>query len=235
MLEAGAEVKNADLALTLKLGSLAASGPPTPVGELRITPRTFDVQALIEAAKRDRPDVVAKRRALDAAQARVRLAGANRWIDPNVGVSYTHTFSTSVQAFGTPDYDTLGVSLTLPLPFSRIYRGELHAAEFTQTQAECQLRAVELKVEVDIRQALAKYQASLERLKLYDSGLLKDADRVHEAMLYNYQRGGATLLEVLEAQRTVNEVYLGYYDATADHAHGLVALELAAGTWDVEF
>ena len=232
---ASAEVKRADLALTLKLGILSAGGPPTPAGELRLAARTFDAQVLIDGAKGRRPDVIARQRALDAAQARVKLAGANRWVDPAVGVFYSHNFPAGAAVFGTPDYDTLGVSLTLTLPFSRIYRGELHAAEFTRTQAELQLRAVELKVEVDIRQALAKYQASQERLKLYDSGLLKDSERVHEATLYNYQRGGATLLEVLEAQRTVNEVYLGYYEALADNAHGLVALELAAAMWDVEF
>jgi len=40
--------------------------------------------------------------------------------------------------------------------------------------------------------------------------MLKDADRVLEARLYAYQRGGATLLEVLDAQRTSAEVYLAY-------------------------
>ena len=44
----------------------------------------------------------------------------------------------------------------------------------------------------------------------------------------------AALLELLEAQRTVNEVYLAYYDALADHARALVAVELSAGVWDVE-
>jgi cobalt-zinc-cadmium efflux system outer membrane protein len=232
---ASGEVKNADLALTLQLGVMPAGGPPTPTGELRLATRTFDAQALISSAQKTRPDVVARRRTLDATRARVGLAKANRWIDPTLGLFYSHNFPAGTLVFGTPDYDTLGASLTLPVPFSHVYRGELHAAGFAQTQAECQLRAAELKVEVDIRQALAKYQASLDRLKLYNSGLLTDAERVHEATLYNYSRGGATLLEVLEAQRTVDEVFLAYYDALADHAHGLVALELAAGTWDVDF
>jgi outer membrane protein, heavy metal efflux system len=47
-------------------------------------------------------------------------------------------------------------------------------------------------------------------------------------------RGGATLLEVLEAQRTVDDVYLAYYQALTDHAHALIAVELAAGIWDLQ-
>ena len=39
---------------------------------------------------------------------------------------------------------------------------------------------------------------------------------------------------MLEAQRTVNDVYLDYIDALAEHAHALVAIELAAGIWDVQ-
>ncbi len=122
----------------------------------------------------------------------------------------------------------------MPLPFSHVYKGELTAASFNQTVAEWQLRGAELKVEVELRQAWSKYATAVERLKLYDSGLLKDADRVLEAKLYEYQRGGAPLLEVLEAQRTVNDVYLDYIDALAEHAHALVAIELAAGIWDVQ-
>jgi len=72
-------------------------------------------------------------------------------------------------------------------------------------------------------------------VQLYNSGLLRDAERVLEAKLYSYQRGDIPLLEVLEAQRTVNDVYLAYFDALADHAHSLVALEQAAGIWDIQF
>jgi outer membrane protein, heavy metal efflux system len=216
-----------------------------PVGELMIPVRTFDIEALIKSARENRADVRAKRFALLAAESRVRLAHANRWIDLTLDVGWQHSFATH----GDPNvtmvdrtnavggqfaYDTLGASISVPLPFSHVYKGELVGARFTQTLAEWQLKSNELKVEVELRQAWAKYSTAVERLKLYDSGLLKDADRVLEAKLYEYQRGGAPLLEVLEAQRTVNDVYLDYIDALAEHAHALVALELAAGIWDVQ-
>jgi outer membrane protein, heavy metal efflux system len=73
------------------------------------------------------------------------------------------------------------------------------------------------------------------RLELYRGGMLKDADRVLEARLYAYQRGGASLLEVIDAQRTSAEVYLAYSQALADHARALVNLELASAIWDVSF
>ena len=63
----------------------------------------------------------------------------------------------------------------------------------------------------------------------YTQGVVADADRVLAAILYSYQRGGATLLEVLTAQRTVDDVHLAYFAALAEHARQLIAVEQAAG------
>jgi cobalt-zinc-cadmium efflux system outer membrane protein len=244
VLAATTELQQANLALALKLGAMRGGTTAIqPAGELHIAIRTFDVEALITKARESRADVRAKRFALSAARARVSLAHANRWIDLTLDVGWQHSFAVANTMTGPGPghavggqlpYDTLGASISVPLPFSHVYKGELTAASFSQTVAEWQLRGAELKVEVELRQAWSKYSTAVERLKLYDSGLLKDADRVLEAKLYEYQRGGAPLLEVLEAQRTVNDVYLDYIDALAEHAHALVALELAAGIWDVQ-
>lgn len=112
---------------------------------------------------------------------------------------------------------------------------EVEAARAARAQAELQLGSVQLRVEAEVRNAYSRYQASVQRLQLYRGGMLKDADRVLEARLYAYQRGGATLLEVIDAERTSADVYLSYAQALVEHAHALVALEQAAGTWDVSF
>jgi cobalt-zinc-cadmium efflux system outer membrane protein len=88
-------------------------------------------------------------------------------------------------------------------------------------------------VEVEVRQAAAQFDKGAARVRLYTQGVLSDADKVLERTLYNYQRGGATLVEVLVAQRTVDNVYLAYYDALADSAHALVAVEQATAMSDL--
>ena len=60
------------------------------------------------------------------------------------------------------------------------------------------------------------------------------ADRALDATRYSYERGAARLIELLDAQRTVDDVYLAYAGALADHAKALVALERAAAMWDVD-
>ena len=91
------------------------------------------------------------------------------------------------------------------------------------------------QAETEVRTASAQYGAAVKRLQVYRDGLLKDADRALEARLYAYQRGGATLLEVIDAQRTSADIYLSYAQALADHARALVTLEQTAVIWDAAF
>jgi outer membrane protein, heavy metal efflux system len=237
VITAQADVYSADLVLGQRLGKSERleAQLPVPDGSLEGPVRTFDVDQLVANALQHRPDVMSKKRAIQAADVRIELANVNLIPDLSVSGSYSHT-ATGTGGFVQPPDNTLGASLSVNLPFSRLrHRGELETARATRTQAELQLRSTQLQVEQEVRDAYSRYQAAVQRLELYRGGMLKDADRVLEARLYAYQRGGATLLEVIDAQRTAAEVYLAYSQALADHAHALVILELAAAIWDVSF
>ena len=238
VLSAEANVAAADLGLAVYLGAGGGGGPQrvAAAGDLKLKPRTFDVEGLIAEARANRPDLASKRRAVEGASARVDLAHANRWVDVTLNVGWAHSFAGARGTdFAQPPYDALSGTVTVPLPFSKAYRGELNAALATRVQSRTTVAAAELRIDVEVRQAAARYKASVDKLGLYTGGLMTDAEQVLDATLYNYQRGGATLLEVLVAQRTVNEVYLSYYDAMAEHARALVALEQAVGIWDLDF
>ena len=237
VITAQADVYSADLVLGQQLGRTErlSAELPVPSGTLEVSVRTFDLGQLVATALERRPDVISKQRAIKAADLRIELANVNLIPDLSVSGSYSHT-ATGTSGFVQPADNTLGASVSVNLPFSRLrHSGEVEAARATRTQAEWQLRSTQLQVEEEVRDAYSRYQAAVQRLELYHGGMLKDADRVLEARLYAYQRGGATLLEVIEAQRTSAEVYLAYSQALADHAHALVTLELASAIWDVSF
>ena len=233
VLAAQGDAEVARLALGLRIGS-PAEKQVDPIGDLRIPTRSFELQALLEQAHKLRPDLRSKGAALEAAKARLDLAHANRWEDLTLSGGFLRTLP-GTGAFTQPAYNSLSAGLSIPLPLARIYRGELDAAQAGVTQAEYSLRQAQLVVETDVRQALARYDASVQRVQVYRGGILADADKVAEATLYSYQHGSATLLEVLDSQRTVNEVYLAYFDALSDYAKALVAVETTSGLWDVRF
>ncbi len=222
---------------------LGKSAPPwmqrelTFDGDLKaIADKTFDVPALVSRALAERPDLRAARQRVSQAERQIDLAKANRVIDIGVGASWQHNFAVSQNpAPGLPSSDFLGAALTFPIPFSRLYHGELNAAYAQDSQATVLEKGAEVQVEAEVRAAVARYQAANARVHLYTGGMLADADKVLEKTLYNYTRGGATLVEVLVAQRTDNDVYLAYYDALSDAAHALIAVEESVGFWDVNF
>jgi outer membrane protein, heavy metal efflux system len=232
VLAAEGDAETARLALGLRLGSSA--GAITPAGSLRIAPRNFDTEILVARARADRPDLASKRYAVEVARAKVRLAHANRWEDVTLNLGYIYSAPGS-GAFVQPAFSALTFGLSVPLPLARIYNGEVEGAVAATTQSSLVLRQAELAVEIEVREALARYQAATRRVELYTGGVLADAERVAEATFYSYQRGSATQLEVLDAERTVNEVYLAYFDALAEHAKALVAVEQSAGLWDLNF
>lgn len=237
VITAQADVISADLALGQQLGQpqRLSTQLPIPVGRLEIPFRTFNVDDLVSTAFQQRDDVISKSRALKAADLRIDLAQINLIPDVNFGGAYTHT-GLGTGGFAQPPDSTLSFGLSVNVPFSRLrYQGEVEAARAARRQAELELHAVQLRAEAEVRDAYSRYQASVQRLQLYRGGMLKDADRVLEARLYAYQRGGTTLLEVIDAERTSADVYLSYSQALVEHAHALVALEQSAGTWDVTF
>jgi cobalt-zinc-cadmium efflux system outer membrane protein len=226
------DVRAADLALRLLAGA-TEKREIVPRGDLLLPPRPFDAEAMVAEARARRPDVVARRVAVTGAESRVRLAHANRWVDLGLSLGWQHTPANHYGGSDNPAFEALSANLTLPLPFSRVYRGELDGALAEKGRAEVALAATELTAEIEVRQALVRYSGAVEQLKVFTGDVLTDAERVFKATSYNYQRGGASLLEVLEAQRTVNEVFLSYYAALAAHARALIGVEQAAGLWDL--
>ncbi len=238
VLAAEGEVRVLDLALLVLLGK--AMPTPAPAleleGDLAATAtKSFSADALVKDALEHRPDLRAAKARLEQARHGISLARANRVPDITVTAFWQHNFPVSGPQ-GYPSSDWLGGTLTIPLPFSRVYRGEVDAAIAGEVQSDAVTRALTQKIETEVRQALVQYDAAAARVKVYAAGgVLSDADSVLDRSFYNYQRGGASFVEVLVAQRMVNDVYLGYYDAIADAAHALVALERAVSSGEVPF
>ncbi|HTS03595.1 MAG TPA: TolC family protein [Thermoanaerobaculia bacterium] len=240
VITAEGDVRAADYALDLFVSPRNAASPVRlePAGALLLAPRAFDAEPLVANAVAQRSDLLVALRSEDVATAHVGVAKSNRWIDLTLGADWTRTSAASGD-FATiapsPAFDSLGFSVGLPIPFSRLLHGELEAAEATSRQAEMQSLSARRRVQVEVRQALARYDATRRALDVYTGEVLGNADKSFEATRYSYERGAARLLELIDAQRTVDDVYLSYVSALTAHAKALVALERASAQWDIDF
>jgi outer membrane protein, heavy metal efflux system len=198
-------------------------------------PGGFTLDSLTRAALASRPDVIAARRLQDAAAAGVMVARGDRWsdIDVTVGTSYFTRGTNAIDP--TPVFSSLNIGLSLPLPLSDFSHGELAAAKYTARQAAKTEQSTEWKAVIDVRQSWAAYQAAVTQLAQYTTGVLLDAERVRRAKLYSYQHGSASLLDVLTAEQTANDVFLASYDAEQQYAHALINLGQSTGTWSLVY
>ncbi|MCU6497440.1 TolC family protein [Rugamonas sp. A1-17] len=195
-----------------------------------------DVEQLVRQAQDGRDDIRIARAALDAARASADLAQANRWVDPVVNVSLKNTPSVHAltDAGGTVTNSptqrslSLGLTVSVPIPLSRTQRGEVLQAQSAVTQATLALRSAELKAQIDVRRLYAQFRAAQANEQRYRESVLMQSDKVVQGMRLSYKKGAASLLELLTAQRSADEVYLAYLQAKADLATATVQLQLAA-------
>jgi len=213
----------------------AAPGPTVGVPAPGAQQGGPSVDSLTRLAVATRPDVVAARRLRDAAVAGVMVAHADRWsdVDISIGTSYFTRGTNTIDP--TPKFSSLNIGLSLPVPFSNFTHGELAAARYTAKQADKTVQSTEWKAAIDVHQAWSAYQAAVAQLAQYTGGVLLDAERVRRAKLYSYQHGSASLLDVLTAEQTANDVYLASYDAQQQYAHALIGLGQATGTWEMVY
>jgi outer membrane protein, heavy metal efflux system len=209
--------------------------PGVPVAETANQGGGPNLDSLTRVAVASRPDVVAARRLLAAANAGVLVARGDRWSDIDLSVG-TNFFTQGTNIIDpTPKFTSLLVGVSFPLPFSNLSHGELRAAQYTAKQAEKTEQSTEWKAVIDVRTAWSAYQSAVVEIAQYAGGALLDAERVRRAKLYSYQHGSASLLDVLTAEQTANDVYLASYDAQQDYAHALINLGQSTGSWSLVY
>ena len=235
LLNAQAQAKNAELGLNAFLGPRFSSTHWYPVGTLDVTPQTTELFKLLFSAIRNRPDLIALRHMRDAALASINLEKAKRVPDINVGAGWMRSTSSYNDTSPQPLYNMGVLQVSMQLPIWNTNKTGIAAANAQASQAQLQLDDAEVKAGVAVRQSLALYGSAHERVRLYQSGVLKDVDAALEKRVLSYKRGASSLLELLDAQRKANEVWISFYTAQIDHARSVIELHRSAGIWLVHF
>ncbi len=213
-----ADVARARLALAYMIGEdrgaaeLRASDP----WPARARPGAAEVERAIERAVETRPDVVAARARLAAAEKLRDLAKSQRTRDVTIGAQYER-YPGNVPA------DSIGFGISVPLFLGNDFSGDIQRAEVDRYAALDALERARAVAANDIRRAAADLASAADRLERYDSTLLEAAQRSAQAAEFAFQRGAISVLEVLDARRTLRAVQLEALAARADYAKALAA------------
>ena len=122
-----------------------------------------------------------------------------------------------------------GVFVSAPLPVFSRNQGEVARARAQQAQADAKTRALEADIRAELDSALNDYASAKRIVERIESDMLQPSRDVRATMEYSYQRGEASLVELLDAVRAFNDTARSYNDARADYARSLYALDAISG------
>jgi cobalt-zinc-cadmium efflux system outer membrane protein len=183
-------------------------------------------EELVRLALASRPDLKNAAFQRDRAAASIDLARRQRV--PDVGLSIAYSQQGTGQNAIQPPTVTFGASVALPFFYQ--YQGEIAKAEADWKTQMLQLSKTEARVTGDVVTAYAAYTSSRSRIERMQTRLLERAARARDLVQVQYQKGAASLLELLDAQRTFLSTNAEYLQNLNDYWTSLFSLEQAIGS-----
>ncbi len=167
-----------------------------------------------------RPDYQAAVQSVTLADANVKLADADGTTDPTIGGEYDRA--------GT--YNSAGFQVSIPLRLFDRNQGEKERTRYEAQSSRFAEVAARNQVINDVDQAWAGYQAALSLAKRYHGHYLDEATHVRDNLEYSYRRGGASLLDYLDALRDYRQINLDALNADQQVWLNIHQLSFAAAT-----
>jgi cobalt-zinc-cadmium efflux system outer membrane protein len=211
---------------TAKIQLLTLLNDRTPVEQFDVTgafdfnEQVLPLEEFRSIALATRPDLKAAVEAVDKAQTDHQLAVANGSTDPTFGVDVGRNPPIPVY---------FGVSVNIPLRLFDRNQGEKARTEVDIRRNERLREAAEAQVYSDVDSAYAALGSNLVLLRPYKAKYLELAARVRETVSFAYQRGGASLLDFLNAQNDYRSVQLNYLNLVGSYLTSASQLNLAVG------
>ena len=221
---AGAAAAQARIAVEILLGIEQPKGNWTPADAL--AQMAVSAPQLNESKTNAlRPDVLAAEADLNQSKSDLKLQKAMRIPDPTFSVLEEHN------PYGGlfPD-DSVGIGVSFPLPLWNWNRGEIKSAQAAVDKNALALAKARAQVAADIATAQSAFQEATERLQRYQTQILPKSQKVRESVAFAYEKGGLTLVDLLEAERADNDARLATAQAMADAASAAADLKAATET-----
>jgi len=189
-------------------------------GTLDYQPVHGDLETLKMLAVNSRPDLQAARQNITAARSQESLAVANGKRDLDVSFNYSHVADINSGAF----------FFNMQIPIFDRNQGEIARTQAVITQSRELAAEANEQVLSDVVNAYEGVHTNDQIIGLYRSGYLDQSTQSRDISQYAYQRGAASLLDYLDAERSYRANQLAYRQALANYMVTLEQLREAVGT-----
>lgn len=165
-----------------------------------VLPQDFDT--LLQTALENRKEIQMGKQMTEKAKADVALQKAIAKPVPEIGMNYSPQNRVPY----------MGLFVAVPLPVFDRNQGEITRAKIAIEQAEATTDAFKLQVTKEVRNAFDEYTTNRNSWERYKE-LNKKSENVLQTVKISYLKGGTTILDYLEAERTWFEMQNQYYEA----------------------
>jgi len=202
------------------LGYESVSQDYDVAGPFEYQPVKGNLEDLQLKALQNRPDLRAAQQGVTAANSQLTLQKAIAQQDVTVQANYSHVNGLNAAT----------IYGSIPLPIFNRNQGEIAKARFAITQAQELEKATNGQALTDVYDAYQGLRTNDKLVLLYISKYLDAATRSRDISEYAYRRGGISLLNFLDAERSYRATQLAYRQALASYLLALEQLRQAVGT-----
>jgi cobalt-zinc-cadmium efflux system outer membrane protein len=188
------------------------------INEFTYAKREFDLNDLVERALIKRPDLKAKRFALDSKRLEQKLARKEIFASPCVSFS----------AEREDGEQKLGVGLGIPLPLWYRKQGEIAEVENELQKMEHQIGSLQRQIELEVSSAFYEISIADRQAALMERSVKRGGELV-SVIEVQYAEGKTDFLTYLETLTTFRETKLSHLKALLDYQTKLAILEKAIG------
>ena len=190
-----------------------------------VAPQVGMFDTLYTQALRSRPDLQAAEAQVQRAESAVALS--KRQLFPDVQLSATYTQEGTGNSALTPPTLVFGASVPLPLFYQQ--QGERTRAEADLRTQQIQRDRIRAQIASDVSQAFAAASSGQKLVERMQGKILERAKTARDLVQVQYEKGAASLLELLDAQRTYAAVHAEYVQDLSLYWTALSQLEAAVG------
>lgn len=185
----------------------------------------YSLDELLRQALEHRGDMRAANCERELVAQEERLAIRERRGDIELALSANYNTRVRNEEAPAPQFMGYAVGLSIPLPSTSVNRGVRDANRLRCQQADINSQAVEVAIRAEVLRAYNNYQSALSRAQAFAGSMMADAQQVLDGRLYAYQRGDSSLLDVLMAQETFNQLQEEFASSLYDCMTALAELQ----------
>jgi cobalt-zinc-cadmium efflux system outer membrane protein len=193
-----------------------------PLGILEAPLGTWDAGLLTETALTRRADLHGRQAAVAEAEAKVNLAIADRFGNPNLGPAYE---------YDPTRINLIGAQITLPLPVFNTHRGEIMQRQAERTRAFLEVQQTEVLIRQEVHGGLERLNQARALLRTYQETLVPmlEKSRTELNQLLRVGGQGVTALTLIDINRKLLKAREAELDARWELKQAQLDLAAAVG------